>query len=92
MEIKLNAEGDFTLSQGDYSIDVPLSLGGLNFIAGVLRGQQMGQTKLGQSGAPTQSAVKEALKNWKDQYGDAVSWNTKKQNEEVAAIKLEVDL
>lgn len=92
MEIKLNAEGDFTLSQDTYSIDIPLSLGGLNFIAGVLRGQQMGQTKLGQAGAPTQAAVREALKRWKDQYGDVTYWNQKQRDAELAKVDLELDL
>ena len=92
MEIKLNAEGDFTLFQSDYSIDIPISLAGLNFIAGVLRGQQMGLTKLGQQGAPTQAAVKEALKRWKDQYGDVKSFNEKQREKEVQALNVELEL
>jgi len=92
MNIKLNAKGGFTLYQNDYSIDLPLSLAGLNFIAGVLRGQQMGQTKLGQLGAPTQAAVKEALRRWKDEYGNVISWNQKKREKELMAIKIELEL
>lgn len=92
MEIKLNAEGDFTLFQDNYSIDIPLSLAGLNYIAGILRGQQMGLTKLGQPGAPTQYAVREALRRWKDQYGDVQSFNETQRQKELKELKVELDL
>ena len=92
MQINLNPDGDFILSEGNYSINLPLSLAGLNYLASILRGQQMGQTKLGEPGAPVQSAVNAALARWKDQYGDVKSFAQKQREAEVGKLNLEIDL
>jgi len=65
ISISLSPEGNLHLFTEDWSIDLPPSMPGLQFLISILEGHQAGQTKLAQSGAPTQWEIEAAIKRWK---------------------------
>ena len=61
MNIDITTDGQFVLSEGNYSIRLPVSLAGLAVLADMLRARKRGQTKLAQPGAPAQSNIPELI-------------------------------
>ena len=64
MNISLSPSGDFLLSSEDHSVTVPCSLNGLIWLKSILRARQMGITKLGSAGSPTQFDIDQAVKGF----------------------------
>jgi hypothetical protein len=62
LHISLSSFGSLLLSDGDnYVVQIPATVGGLIYFKDILISRQLGQTKLGQAGAPTQDQVDEAV-------------------------------
>jgi len=66
MQISLTPDQRLQLSSESHSITIPATVVGLRFIMQMLQGQAMGQTKLGEMGAPTQFEIDKAVKEWQD--------------------------
>lgn len=64
MQISLTPDQRLQLSSESHSITIPATVVGLRFIMQMLQGQAMGQTKLGEMGAPTQFEIDKAVKDW----------------------------
>jgi hypothetical protein len=66
MKIALTKDQQLCLSTEEHQIIVPATVVGLRFIIETLKGQQKGEKKLGQKGAPTQWEIDQAVKNYKE--------------------------
>ena len=58
MQISLSPYGELLLTNDhNYSVVIPATVAGLTYLKAILLSRQLGSTKLGQSGAPTQAQV-----------------------------------
>jgi hypothetical protein len=64
MQITLTKDNQLCLSTKDHQIIVPPTVVGLRFIIETLKGQDKGERKLAQRGAPTQWEIDKAVKEW----------------------------
>lgn len=70
MQITLTKDQQLCLSSNDHSIVVPATVVGLRFIIETLKGQEKGERKLAQRGAPTQWEIDKAVKAWREKIKD----------------------
>ena len=62
MHISISPYGRLLLSDGElYSVEIPATVGGLTYLMSMLLSRQLGSTKIGQAGTPTQAQVDAAV-------------------------------